>query len=916
MVKHLSSSIARRYADIGGDRRFSQMHRRISHHNTKGVLLAVVLCLLALGLPGVARAETSAYGELARFGEGAAGGELGKLNDQELISPGFFSDELRFHLIGVESSTNDVYVLDEPENFHQEKKPEPGCEPAEEEPAPEECEKGVGPIVRHFRLQKFSPDANSEYHAVASVEFEEKCNPGLEDAAGLNVEGIAVDPHRKRVYVLVNDLRQKTLAIDHSGNEGDLPAASTLFAFSTEPNAKEELPPAGKEVEETVNKNKVKVITPILTGPGESELAAQSIGPGKALLEPHGITVDPATGDIIIIAHEDGAGEEEDDINNPGDHYVLQRILPTGALVPGAEGRYIDKSSFFKVGRFTRSTPPNSPVVVGPEQSEQVDVEYESGIVRVPYAFASTSPPEYVYQPPEETPRGVFEGFIAYAPLGGGLSASPSGPEGNILYAQTEVENEQPKVGGGAQGLITVSSTTGSVLGWTGGQSLSAPRRTEPPEPSYSCVISPNDGENPLPISAGSEGKVFVLAAGFLEGGLHESGYTGPAYPAVVELGPEGVGCPEASAEPITTEVNGELLNGRSVSMSQSVTFSSFVLQADALKVEWNFGDGTSETVTEGFHCPKSVPEQYSENIQQCPIVHHTFVRAGAIEVTEKVYTDDLSTPALTRTTTVSVSGGARPPTAVANGPVEVAKGQEALFDGSASWDPSGPNQITKYYWVFGDGQEESTTSPTTVHRYASVGSYTVSLSVTDAHGLMSMPNMLPNPVMVVEPQVKGEEILIPPQSGTGGSPAGQATATAVPPSSLPKSPDVTISSTSLIASAKGLLPITLSCAGGGTGCSGTVTLRALVSGAARHGKSPRATEVTLAGGTFTVASGSHKRIVVHLSAQALELLARSHSLHAQLTILARDVAGATRTTRVPVLVRAAAGAAAKAHKH
>jgi PKD repeat protein len=886
------------------------------HHHTMAVLLAAVLCLLGLSVPAVVHAEGSAYGELTRFGEG--GSLPGQLNDEELMG----MEKLRSHLIGVDPTTNDVYVLDEPLEFSQKKKSGPECEPGED------CVP-VGPITRHLRLQEFSPNATGEYRAVASVEFEEKCNQGPENQTGLAVEGVAVDPLRKRVYVLAVDVRQRGLKVDQSGGEGDLPVASTLYAFSTEVNGKGELPPAGKEVEETVDKKKVKVISPMLTGPEESELAAQSEVPGKALLEPRGITVDPATDDIVIIAHEDHKGEVTDDINNPEDHYVLQRIRPSGEVVPGTEGgRYVDTTNFFKVSRFTEYKPaPNSPVVVGPEQSEQVDVQYEAGIVRVPYDFASTSAPEYIYQPPETT-KGAIEGALAYAPLGGGLSASPDGPEGNVLYAQTEVENEQPKVGGGAQGIVSFSSTTGAELGWTGGQSLSAPRRAAPPEPRYACVVNPANGENPTPIAAGSEGKMFVLSLEYIEKAMLEAHedptYVGPAYPAVIEFGPQGVGCPEATVEPLAAEANGELLDGRSVTMSQPVRFSSFVLQADALKVEWSFGDGTSETVTysppnpkelELLHCPSSAPEQYSEKVRQCPSVRHTFVRAGNLEVTEKIYTDDLSTPTLTRTTTVSVSGGAQPPTAVATGPVEVTKGQEAVFDGSASWDPQGANQIKEYHWSFGDGQEESTTKPMTGHVYASSGFYTVSLTVTDDHGLTSSPDTLPDPVAVVEPKAPGEEILAPLQSGAGGSSGGQVAAVAAPTAPAPgpsPAPDVTVSSTSLTAGARGQLPIVLSCPAGAPICSGTVTLQALVAGTAKRGKKQKTTEVTLASGSFTLAGGSHKHIAVHLSAKALALLAHAHTLHAQLTIVARGSTGSTRTTRIPVLVRAAASAARK----
>jgi PKD repeat protein len=910
------------------------MSRRLLNH--RRVLLVAVLCLLVLS-PAAARADTSAYGELTRFGEG--GNLPGQLNDEERMS----ENQLRAHLIGADPTTNDVYVLDEPQEFSQKKKklPKSECEP-EPEPEPGECEIGFGPITRHFRLQEFSPSGGGEYHFAASALFEEKSEPGGNEGSGLAVEGVAVDPKLKRVYVLAVGEREAKVTIDKAGASGfvGLPVASTLFAFSTEGNEQKELPPAGKEV----LKGKTKIREPILTGPGEHELEAQSNTPGSALLEPAGITVDPATGQIIMIAHEDHKGERNDNVKTPEDHYVLQRIDPNGEPVPStAGGRYVDTQGFFKINRFNPPPAPNSPVVVGPEGSEQVYVQYEGGIARVPYEFASASPPEYVYQITEqvENQKGVNDGIINYAPNGSGLVASPYGPEGNTLYGPAVVHEQHVGEGGGESsngesgGVLAFSGASGAPIGWTGGQNLAAARGTEPPEPHYACVVEPVGSEVFTPVAAGSEGKLFVLAPEFIEKAVAEANeretYAGPAFPAVIEFGPGGGGCLHAQPDGITAESAGTVIGGgNQAAVNKPVTFSSFVLQGDVQKVEWNFGDGTNETVTgndgtrEGLtgklNCPGSTPSLFNENRLQCLNVVHTFTSSGQMEVTAKIYTDDLSTPTLTETSTISVEGSAeaQAPSALATGPLEVVKGQEAVFDGSASSDPLGPNQIKEYHWVFGDGQEESTASPTIVHRYTNIGTYKVSLTVIDAHGLTSASNELPNPVVVVEPKIRGEEVHSPRQSGGsgggGGSPAAQVVVSATH-TSLPPTPDVSIASASLTASAAGLLPITLYCAAGETSCEGTVTLRALVAGALRHGRKAKVTMVTLARGSFALSGASRKRITVRLSAQARALLARSssHTLRPQLTIFARDPAGATRTTQVPVLVR---GAVRSARKH
>ena len=55
----------------------------------------------------------------------------------------------------------------------------------------------------------------------------------------------------------------------------------------------------------------------------------------------------------------------------------------------------------------------------------------------------------------------------------------------------------------------------------------------------------------------------------------------------------------------------------------------------------------------------------------------------------------------------------------------------EILFDGSRSYDPDG--NITKWFWVFGDNTNG--TGKTVQHAYSKVGTYTVTLTVTDNLG-------------------------------------------------------------------------------------------------------------------------------------------------------------------------------------
>ncbi len=74
------------------------------------------------------------------------------------------------------------------------------------------------------------------------------------------------------------------------------------------------------------------------------------------------------------------------------------------------------------------------------------------------------------------------------------------------------------------------------------------------------------------------------------------------------------------------------------------------------------------------------------------------------------------------------------PPTCAAGGPYTGTVNVAVAFDGTGSSDPDGT--IASYAWNFGDGSSGS--GPTPSHTYTAVGSYTVSLTVTDNLGATS----------------------------------------------------------------------------------------------------------------------------------------------------------------------------------
>ncbi len=837
--------------------------------------LATTICLLAVAasalLPSTVRAaEAKGYGELTRFGEtGNIGGKEDPGTTDKL-------DELRTDVLGVDPSEgNSVFVLDEPKQRSGTK--------------------------RFYRLQKFTETAGA-YSLSASVEFEEtypKVAVGEEGEAEPTVEGLAVDPSAGIVYILAVDLREKKLAVDSGGpGDTDLPVASTLYAFSTKTEAGAKLVPASGTKEP--NPKEIGV----LTGPGE--LGSQSVTPGKALLEPHGITVDPATGEVIILAHVDEKGEKEDSISNPDDYYVLQRISSTGVL----GDRYTDKTYKLKEKNIQGFTPmPHSPIVVSVSGTEHVYIGFD-GLAEIPYDFTSSAAPTLL--PLSENPSGhAIEGGVDSAPDGGRLTASP---EGTIYGANEGVTNEEFSKGEAYAGLTALSGADGSLIGWTGGQ---APHGEDD-----QCVLTPyNFGERFISIAAGSEGKVFALAPEFLlrqkEGppiieekenppgsGEFEiiekptfEALPEPFFDAVVEFGPGGAGCPPAEATAPVAKVSGiEVKGEESVKPGSEVAFSSHLKQADALKVVWNFGDGSEETVSE---------DEYQSTASK----PHKYTTEGAYTVTETIYSDDLDAPeeavyhagqlgTPTLTVTRKIHVGRQPPKAQFSGPAAVNVGEAADFE-SLSTDPEGATPL-EYVWNFGDGTSETARSktPTTSHTYTQAGAYTVTLTVYDQNGLKAE---ITHPITVNQPETT--------------TPTTTTTTTTPPPPPPPPPPgslsyELNLGATSLTASSSGALPLKVECLGQSSCSGGTVTLRTV--NAVSAGPHKKKAVLTLASGSFTVAGGQDVVVTLHLSSEARTLLSHSHVLHALLTVVAHDSTGAAHTTQTTVTLRTATKAKKK----
>jgi PKD repeat protein len=852
-------------------------------------LLALVAVFITLA--SSARAAEQ-YGELTRFGSTGDAEGVGQL------------DEQRTRAIGVDPTDNSVYVVDEPEEQTQSKKILPPtqeeieeCE-EEEGKTKQECEAegeevGFGPITRHLRLQKFTESTPGTYALSASARFTDISEEFEEGSAvKLGIEGIAVA--QEHVYLLAVDARNASLKHDNSQLKGGasepLLTASTLYAFSTKEQAgNRNLIGAGTE-----GPNKE-----VLAGPGKLE--AQSDKPGHALLTPSGITVDPSTGEVIILGHIDESGKKADELEGSEDHYALQALTTSGTLGK----RYVDLHN--KLKENNPEEPPNSPAVATSSGSEHVYLQH-GGLVEIPYSFDTATEPTILSTNPPN--RSVERGLLASPSVGGALSASP--PEGaaaaSTIYGITGVKNEAEPERLALAGVLAVAPS-GAELGWTGGQVEVESSKTKD-----NCVIEPliyASFINPLQVAAGSGGKVFALAPEFLlrniplgqkEGG---SPLKGPFFSPIIEFGPQppappgNVGCLEASATTPVAEVNGKIVPETTfLSVGTEVGFSSSVTQADALKVEWEFGDGTPvETVA---------ADEF-----RATAVAHKFTKASASEgflVKETIHTDNLATPEIVVTGRIHI-GEPPPPEAVLEGPRTPKVNEAVTFK-----DPS-PAGITSYEWVFGDGGKETTTVPSAKHAFTKPGEYKVSLMVVNAGGVKSKAVSI---TVTVSEEQKPPPPPPPPPPSEGSQPPPPSEGNPPPKEqhevkgfTATNNPEAKLASTALAVSSSGAVVVNVTCPAGENSCTGTVTLRTLGAVVARagvaraHASKSKAAILTLASGSFTVAGGQVRTVTLHLSSKARKLFTRSKVLRAKATIVAHDPAGVSKTTQMTVTLRA-----------
>ena len=420
-------------------------------------------------------------------------------------------------------------------------------------------------------------------------------------------------------------------------------------------------------------------------------------------------------------------------------------------------------------------------------------------------------------------------------------------------------------------------------LGWSGGQ------ETGNKQPK--CLIPLAAASGNVLVGATSSGSVVAFDIVEPEVGNQE--------PRFEEFG-TGAGaeaCGNVNLTPPLVE-HGEVHEATEAPVGTPVKLASKLEGADALSVTWTIaGPGG---IKEELHSKFTAQAQRIK-----PSIEHTFTAAGEYEVTETVQTDNLGTQSVTAkqkivATLVGITFKLEPTATVRAGePLELKTGK--IEDGN---EPEPKLTVT---WTFGDGTpvveqkvEGKGKSANVTHTFAAPGTPTVTVKVKDAKGAEASASHQ----VTVGKSVKEEEEEHITTTGT--------TSTTPPPPPPPPpghekhDPAAGVAGASVSVASNGTASIAVSCPSDEeAACEGTITLRTLTAVSAAKKKAKKAI-LTLASGSFRIAGGSKKTIVLHLSSRARALLARSHTLRVLAIVLAHDAANVSDRTEARVTLHLA----------
>ncbi len=813
---------------------------------------------------------------------GVAHAEFGELSGSPVDLTGKVSEsEQASHAFGVDPTDDSFYV---------------GDEVVEGETA-------------FYRIQKFSASG------AELAEIRLKVNPNSAQLGERALEGIAVDPANKRVYLLVD--REREPEEGEPVFDPESPAAAALYAFSTEvKNANKELEPA----QGTKNAEGMLI-----------SLNAEAKTARTALIDPHGIAVDPTNGEVIILGQEDlqmKAGEPEElrtavqrvHISEPsGSASLVYRYVDINNCLDGGEAA--GGESACEEGPSVGAQPYSPIVVPGINGASEGRVYAERGreLWEIPASKTELEPKRFETDPKRLLPTALSEElteqpFLEFPKsaeelaeeVGGTMAFSAGSSEGEgkfYLNAATSIPGNKTTIVSAAALVIGYSEKSGTPeakeIGWTAGHTESAGEK---------CSIV-KKGNDVLQIAGGEKENIFVFDAHV------KVGTVSPAGVDIFGFGPGGAGCPHTEATTPSVKVKdseGKEVEVSPVPLGEPTTLSSTLTEGNAKKVVWKFKNVTTGEKEETVEEPV-----YQFQTTNLP---HKFEEPGTYDITEVIETDDLASPTVEVKREVDVS--ATPISVEFSHPATATVGTPVRFEAAINDPHETGTPHLKYTWTFGDGQEKSgettSTSFTEEYTYLAEGTPSVTLKVTDAHGASGEAT---------------ETISVGGGSGGGGGGGsgsggggsggsgsggggsggsgsgggsggggGNQVGGSPQTKTTEGAPEASIAGNSISVASSGSVALKVSCPAGDSSCSGTVTLRTAGAVAARAASHPRKGDkhksvLTLASGSFTVAGGQAGTVTLHLSAAGRALLARVHTLRVQATVLAHDPSGASHTS-------------------
>ena len=795
-----------------------------------------------------------------------------------------------------------------------------------------------------FEIQRFNTKGEEQASIVFTPPAATKANVGI---AGEEIE-LAVDPARQRVYALIvyrrretdekeeKELEKEEKELEEKGGkcgpgtcyerfpqDSDELAAGELYGFFYQSG---KLTPAKESLGEAA---------PIA---GENTLNAQGESAKEATLNPHGLAVEPSTGDLVIVGDED----EQEDANVEKGASQECRAIAQYVTIKEAAGkmsgtlgpRYVDNKEILEelgcekeesenlpfsptltsggklLAEETRSTCPGLEECNGGEVWELPKSTNKIGETGGVEEFSTAPRKVYSFTTQQELVQfgteGLYGGHGLVGPTMSYVPNSASANEGKI-YLSSEVHQEGSTERNGSV-LVLAYSEAGaqpeaSELGWTGGGHEAGGAQ--------GCLI-------PRP-----SGQTF-LVGGYDEGGGKEGVLAFDAFTAskksviqAIQFGSGGStsGCPHVTLTPPSVKANGVAVS--KLVPGEAATFSSTLSAANAVSTEWRFENTTTDKA-------ETVPSGYEF---ETPSLVHAFSEEGTYKLTEIVHTDNLSAPAVEAELPSGhefVVKTVRPEFEIGS-VTSLKKGEEATFTATV-FDENKQVYPLKYVWKFGDGVEEkgetSGSEITAKHLYSALcSSCTVTLEVTDkegATGTATKQITVGKDATELAEEARTAKEVAEKQAKEAAARAVKELAEKQAKEQKEReerehhtpsagNPEAKLATTTLSVGSNGALALKVTCPSGESNCTGTVTLR--TSSAVKTSAHKKKAILTLASGSFSVVGGQVKVVSLHLSSAARALLAHVHVLSVRATLLAHDASGASHTTTVTVTLRAAKAA-------